>query len=466
MPCAKKAMDRLVTTELEKIVGKDFLLTDRARIENYLNDESPAFVRPTPAKDLLVVKPADAQQTSAILHLANKHRIPVFPRGGGTGLAGAAVPTRDGIVISMERMNRIEVDKDNMMAVAEAGVTLAQLASAADEAGLAFPPHPGDDNAQVGGLAATNAGGSRAVKHGVMRQHVKGLEVVLPSSEILSLGGKLHKNNVGYDLMQLLIGCEGTLAVITKVTLQLYPKSAASITLIIPYDERGDALASVPELLRSGDPPLAIEYVERDLMEKTARHMSARWPVTTGKCYLIIIIAESDRDKMLKESLRISDVCRKRTKYETYAAESKIEQDNILAIRSNIYLALKNETADILDITVPTAALKNVMDAIDELANRYGVHFPTFGHAGDGNLHIHIMHRDEQSHRDVDNLRDEIYGIATRAGGVITGEHGVGKIRVSKISQFVSERELELMKGIKKTFDPNGILNPGTKVLL
>jgi glycolate oxidase len=459
-------MDSAAGAELERIVGKDFVLTERARIENYLYDESPTFVRPRPASHVLVVRPANAQEISEILQLANERRIPVFPRGGGTGLAGGAVPTQDGIVIALERLNRIEIDRDNMMAVAEAGVTFGQLMSAADEAALSFPPHPGDESAQVGGLVATNAGGSRAVKHGVTRQHVRGLEVVLPTGEVLSLGGKLHKNNVGYDLMQLIIGSEGTLALITKVTFQLYSKSACSITLIVPYDDRRDALASVPALLQTGDPPLAVEFVERDLMEKTARHIDAHWPVTTGKCYLIIILAGPDREQVLKESLRISDICRENTKYEAYAAESQSDQDNVLKIRSSIYFALKSETADILDITVPTAELANVTSAIDEVANRHGIRFPVFGHAGDGNLHVHILNHGDQTARDVEALRDEIYEIATRAGGVITGEHGIGKIRISKIHQFIPERELELMSSIKRTFDPNGILNPGTKIPL
>jgi len=457
-------MDRFVIESLESVVGKAHVITNREQMQNYLVDESPVSVRPRPANDLVLVKPANTQQVSAVLQLANKLGIAVFPRGGGTGLVGGAIPTQDGIILSVERINRIEIDKDNMMAIAEAGVTLDKLATAAQEAGLSFPPYPGDESAQVGGLVATNAGGSRAVRHGVMRNQVRAIEVVLPTGEILSLGGRVHKNNVGYDLMQLIIGSEGTLAVITKATLQLYPKSGATMTLIVPYSNRRDALSSVPKILRDAETPLAIEYVERDLVEDTAKHLAAHWPVKEGVCYLIIIVAESSRDQVLSESLKISEICRQDTTYETFGAESKSDQENILKIRSNIYTFLKTETMDILDVTVPTAELEKVMAAVEDIAEKQKALLPVFGHAADGNLHIHIMKKQGEGPEYVENIRQQIYEIATKAGGVITGEHGIGKVRTGKLQMFLGKKELELMKSIKTTFDPNDILNPGTKI--
>ena len=311
---------------------------------------------------------------------------------------------------------------------------------------------------------ATNAGGSRAVRHGVMRHHIRAIEAILTTGETLSLGGRIHKDNVGYDLMQLIIGSEATLAVITKATLQLYPKSGVTMTMIVPYDERSDALSSVPEVLENADTPLAIEYVERDLMEKSAKHLGARWPVTAGKCHLIIIVSEPSDEQVLTECQKIAEICHRHTTYEPYAAKSKGDQDNILRIRSNIYLALKKETMDILDITVPIATLEKVIRSIQEVANKQSASLALFGHAGDGNLHVHIMRKESQSLEDVDKLRNKIYQIARTAGGVITGEHGVGKIRIKKAEECFAARELELMRSIKKTFDPNGILNPGTKI--
>src|SRR5208337_3724469 len=237
------------------------------------------------------------------------HQIPIYPRGGGTGLAGGAIPTLNGIILSLERMNKIEIDAGNMMAIAEAGVTLSKLDESATSAGLSFPPHPGDENAQIGGLVATNAGGSRAVRHGVMRNHVRGLEVILPTGELLHLGGKVHKDNVSYALMQIIIGSEGTLGIITNATIQLYGKEGASITLVVPFDDRHAAIGTVPSILKQGVAPLAIEYVERDLMERTAKHLGRTWPVRTGKYYLLIIVGEDTRDEVLSKSLRISEIC-------------------------------------------------------------------------------------------------------------------------------------------------------------
>ncbi|HID11999.1 MAG TPA: FAD-binding oxidoreductase, partial [Candidatus Latescibacteria bacterium] len=256
-----------IVESLKKIVGDDWVITRRGLMEGYLRDETAGPSCPSPVTDAILVKPASTEEVSGILKLANEKGIPVFPRGGGTGLCGGAIPTKPGIVLSMERMSRIEeIDRRNLMAIVEAGVTLGDFIEAVEKAGLFFPLHPGDEGAQLGGLIATNAGGSRAVKHGVMRNYVRGIEVVLPTGEVLSLGGKLLKNNTGYSLMDLVIGSEGTLGVITRAVIKLYPRTKIALTLIIPFTSRHDAVSVVPKILQSGITPLAIEYVERDLV--------------------------------------------------------------------------------------------------------------------------------------------------------------------------------------------------------
>ena len=284
---------------LRRIVGDDWVVTQRDQIEGYLADEAFLGVRPKPAEDVVVVKPANPEEISAILKLANEEHTPVYPRGGGTGLCGGAVPTRDGIVLSMERLDRIiEMDKDNMMIVAEGGVTLEHLLKEVENAGLLFPPHPGDEGAQLGGIVACNAGGTRALKYGVVRNYVKGLEVVLPSGEIVRMGGKLLKNNTGLDLMHLIIDSEGILGIITKATMRLYPKFGATATLVISYEDRHAAIATVPKILQAGIIPLAVEYTEKSLMEETAAHLSMTWPAKKGKAQLIVIMAESNEDEL------------------------------------------------------------------------------------------------------------------------------------------------------------------------
>jgi len=459
-------MKKDVIERLESIVGKTYVVSERERMQNYLTDESTDIVRPRPASDLLLVRPANTQEVSDILRLANENNIPVFPRGGGTGLVGGAIPTQKGLILAMERMNRIEIDKENLMAVAEAGVTLETLSKSANDAGLFFPLHPGDETSQIGGLVATNAGGARAIKHGVMRNYVKGMEVVLPTGEILRLGGKLHKNNVGYDFMQFITGSEGTLAVITKVTLRLLPMFGATATLIFPYNDRNDAIRSVPKMIRDGRTPLSIEYAERDLMERTAKHLGENWPVKSGNCYLMIVIAESSREQVLSESMKIAETCQQMGALEPLFVEPRSEQDRILRIRSNIYPALKSQTADILDVTVPVSELAKLVDYVEELAKKENVFLPAYGHAADGNLHVHIMKGPTGQMEHVERLRDEIYGTAVRLGGVITGEHGIGKIRTGKLESYMTEKEIELMKNAKRVFDPNNILNPGAKVLI
>jgi glycolate oxidase len=461
-------MEAVLLRELESIVGSDQVITRRESLLNYLSDETPALLEPKPANDVVVVKPLRVGEVSAIVRLANDHKIPIFPRGGGTGLVGGAVPTSNGIVLSMERMTQIQIDKENLMADAEAGVTLGQLGSAAREQGLSFPPHPGDENAQVGGMVATNAGGSRAVKHGVMRNNVRAVQVVFASGKIVDLGGKVHKDNVGYDLMQLMIGSEGTLGVVTKATLQLYGSENASITLVVPYTSRASAIATVPKIMRQAGPPQAIEYVEKDLMARAAEHLGRRWPVATGLYYLIIILAEASRDEVLAKSVQISDACKEYTPLDVFAAESASDQENILSIRSNLYTYLKPQVLDILDIVVPISKLEQIVSTIQGIAKETAAPMPVYGHAGDGNLHVHIMRKEGVTDvsKYVDDLSDRIYKAATEVGGVITGEHGIGRTRLSKIEKYLSQEEVDVMRNMKRIFDPNNILNPGAKVPL
>jgi len=449
--------------EFEKIVGRDWVITERKSMEPYLKDETPEPMRPQASDDLILVKPSSTQEVSNILKLANAKRVPVFPVGGRTGLVGGSVPTEPGIILSLERMNKIQTDRDNLMAISEAGATLGDLVKAAEAADLFFPPHPGDEGAQIGGLIATNAGGVRAVKYGVMRNYVKGVEAVLPTGAIVNFGGRLLKNNTGYDLMQLVMGSEGTLCVITKAVIKLYPKSLFAATLVAPFESRLDAIASVQAILKSGAMPLAIEYIEVGELNQAAEHLGETWPVQEGKAQLITILMEPNENEMLSGCERISNVCEQNSSGEVMLAETKEEQEKILRIRSNIYTTLKPQIVDILDVTVPPSRLGDLMNLVDGIAQRYSIYLPVYGHAGDGNLHVHIM-KQEGRELPVKEIKREIYKASIDLGGVITGEHGVGKIRSGELDLVLSKTHLALLKGIKRLFDPNNILNPG-KVL-
>ena len=452
-----------IADKLQAIVGNALVLTEREAILDYLVDETPLSVRPSPVEDVVVVKPATVQETADVMKLANECRIPVYPRGGGTGLAGGCIPTRSGIVLSLERLNRvIEVDKENLMVVVEAGVKLEDLFKVADNADLLFPPHPGDEAAQVGGLVVCNAGGARAIRYGIMRNYVKGMEVVLPTGEILNLGGKLLKDVAGYDLMHLIIGSHGTLGVVTKVTLRLYPKFRESATLILPFQNRHQAIEVVPRILQEGILPSAIEYIDGDLMEQSAKQLGKEWPVGKSKALLIIIVTGSSKDEVYLSAEKIDRIAKEYNAVDTFVVENWRKQSDILKIRSNIYFILKPSTLDFLDVTVPPANIAKLLDIVDEVARKYNVEIPVVGHAGDGNLHPAILMktRGEIEKGDLEKLKTEIYDATVSLGGTITGEHGIGKIRVSNLVQYADKKAVDLMKRIKRAFDPNNILNP------
>jgi len=449
-----------VIEKLKAIVGDDWVITERQSIEGYLYDETPPPLRPKACEDVVVVKPRNAEEVSNILTLANEHRIPVFPRGGGTGLVGACVPTISGIVISLERINEIKVDAENLIAEVGAGATLRDLMDAAEKAGLSFPLHPGDEGAQIGGLIACNAGGARAIKTGIMRNCVKGIEVVIPTGEILTLGGKILKNNAGYDLMHLIIGSEGTLGIITKAWIRLQPREMASATIIIAFESRENALALVPKIFQEGLVPLAIEYVERNLVEQVAEKLGLKWPCTSAEYQLMIILSESSEETLLSGLEKLLELCEKAGAKEPVVAQTRKEQEEVLKIRSEIYSTLKPNMVDILDTTVPPARLVELIRTVNELEAKYGVYIPTYGHAGDGNLHLHLMVWDGWTEEKYDELRSLIYQKAIELGGTITGEHGVGYLRRNYLTKYLGEKAVELMKEIKKAFDPNNILNP------
>jgi len=450
---------------LQEIAGEDWVLTKREQIERYLVDETPLAIRPKPADNVVLVKPANAEEIAEILKLANSEKIPVFVRGGGTGICGGTVPTVDGIVLSTERLDKIEeVDTANLMVVVESGVTFGSMLKAVEDAGLFFPPHPGDEGAHVGGLVACNAGGVRAVKFGVIRNFVKGLEVVLPTGEMLKVGGKLLKNNQGLDLMHLLINSGGILGVITKVIFRLCPKFTSSGTLVVSYDNRHEAIDSVPKVLQSGVIPLAIEYVERDVIEISANKLGMEWPAAKGRAHLIIILIGDSEDEVYSQGEKVSDICERCNSVDILIAERREEQADILKMRSEIYTSLKDRVADVLDITVPPASIGVMMDKVDEIARRFNTTIPTYGHAGDGNLHPHLLN-DLPERGLLRQVKREIYQEAIKLGGVITGEHGLGVIRLPDLDLCPDGKMWELMRGIKRVFDPNNILNPGIGLL-
>ncbi len=423
--------------------------------ESYMYDETPPKIAPKPARNFVVVKPASTAEVSEILRFASKRRVPVFTRGGGTGLSGGAVPTMDGIVLSTERISKIEIDRGNRVAICGAGVTLKQLDEAAEKTGLSFPPHPGAETATVGGMIATNAGGVRALKYGTMRNYVLGLEVVLANGRVLKLGGRTLKNSSGYSLLHLMVGSEGTLGVITEATLRLFPSMGEMAVIGVPFTSMDDALECVIRV-SSEMLPLAAEFMEKRAVEIGEAVSGKRWVSKDGEAHLLLIFERFD------EAEKAAEIAMQCNAIDVLVATGKREQKDLLDIRGLIYEGLRDRIIEILDVCVPPASIAEYVRRSNELAARYGVELVTYGHAGDGNVHQHPLVYDgwERTYYD---FRKELLKLATEFGGVISGEHGIGVVKREELRELMPE-QYNLMVSIKKLFDPSGILNPGKVV--
>ncbi|UCC39230.1 MAG: FAD-binding oxidoreductase [Candidatus Aminicenantes bacterium] len=465
-----KKITKEIIERLEKIVGKENVIIDSERMVDYSHDEfSDAKMARMPE---LVVKPKTTDEVSLIMRLANEEMFPVTPRGGATGLCGGCVPTSGGIVLSLENMNKIiEVDLNNQMAVCEPGVTLMDFYSAVEEAGLFFPPHPGEESAMIGGVIATNAGGARAVKYGVIRNYVRGLEIVLPTGSLIHLGGKLMKSSTGYNLLNLIIGSEGTLGIITKATIQLMPSSEVVRYLIIPYSDLADAIETVPFLIRKKILPLAVEFVPMEVIQITEEFLKKKWPCSQGETHLLIILDASCSDEIDRFSEAVAEICMEKGALDVFVADSPEKQKQILDIRSKIYEVLKPNVVEVLDIAVPRGEIAKHVGKVNEVSQKYNIWLPTYGHAADGNVHTHIMKArledgriapvpEEEWREKSEKVREELYQDCKSRGGVISGEHGIGIVKKHYLSYVLEEEQLHLMSGIKHLFDPKNILNP------
>ncbi len=455
----EKVTDNLVAL-LTEIVGVRNVLTGDER-ENYARDEMPI---PKPALPDVVVKPEDTGSVAKILKLASERNIPVTPRGGGTGVCGGAVPIYGGIVLSLERMNRIlEIDEDNFVATVEPGVTLSDLYQAVEEHGLYYPLYPGEMSATIGGNVATNAGGMRAVKYGVTRHFVLGLEAVLPTGETIQTGGKFVKCSTGYDLTQLITGSEGTLAVITKIMLKLIAPPGRREILFIPFHELHDAIDSVPDILKERILPVGIEFMERDIINMVEQYTGKEIPLHEHEAFLMIIVEADSEDEIYRISSRIGEICLNHGAVDVFLPGSKRAKRNLLDAREKFYSVIRHfGTPDIVDVVVPRSRIAEFVEKVKGIACEYGIPLVTYGHAGDGNVHLHPMSQgtDKRGGK-VKELLNKIYEVGVSLGGTISGEHGLGFVKKGYLPMAADKNKMELMKRVKRAFDPNNIMNPG-----
>jgi glycolate oxidase len=451
-------------------IAGDRVIEDPVAREPYGHDEfaTAEFTRLPEA----VVKPAEEKEVAALLSLCSAHGVPVSVRGGGTGLAAGCVPAPGGIVMSMELLNGlIEADRANHTITVQAGMPLRKLYDHVQEMGLYFPPHPGDEGAHVGGAVAANAGGARAVKYGTVRRFVLGLQVVTADGQVMEFGGKYIKTSSGYHLVDLMTGSEGTLAVITQVTLGLLPPVGSVQTLVLPFPTVMQAIGAVPGMLAAGIVPCAVEFVEHTAIRCVERMMNLSWPAKAGTASLMIIVDGRDDEDTLGQAQAIAEVAEPAGAMEVLVADRKTRQAEILALRSNLYEAVRPQTIEGYDVCVPRSQVVDHVRFVHELEGRVGMPIPTFGHAADGNVHSHPLKatledgvfgaeipRWQEKHNAV---REALYADVISRGGVISGEHGIGLAKKQYLAANIGAAPVAMMRAIKTALDPKGILNPG-----
>lgn len=411
-----------------------------------------------------VVRPVSTDEVVQVLRFANQQRTPVVPRGAGTGMTGGAVPVNDAIVLSLDGMNNIlEIDEKNMIAIVEPGVINGHLQEKLEDSGLFYPPDPASMNfCTLGGNVAENAGGPRAIKYGVTRDYVLGLEVVLPDGRVLTTGGKNYKDVVGYDLTRLIVGSEGTLCVVTKIFLKVLPLPAETMTLLCTYSQINDAALTVSKITSSGIVPRALEFMDNGSIRAVESYREFGLP--TDAEALLLIEVDGSRASVSEEADKIASACISQNG-RVSVADDMFAKQRIWEARRAISPALYRikPTKINEDIVVPRGRIPEMLQALKGISEKYDLKIVNFGHAGDGNIHVNIMtdKNDKDEYQRARTAVEDIFRATLRLEGTISGEHGVGLTKKQYIGMELSETNLEIMKAIKKVFDPNGIMNPG-----
>jgi glycolate oxidase len=450
-----------IAAALRGVLGDAHVLSDLSSLTAHAADALGQGHPPD-----LVVVPGSTAQISAVARLCHEHRIPLVVRGAGTGYTGGAVPTHGGIVLSMARLNRIlEIDEANLIAVVEPNVINGDLQRAVEHVGLFYPPDPASlETSSIGGNVAECAGGPRAFKYGTTKRYVLALEAVLPTGEIVHTGSKAVKNVVGYDLTQLLVGSEGTLAIITKITLRLIPKPPARATLSASFASVRHAVDAVSALIARRAIPAAIELIDEDSLRAVEAH-TGRAVVSKGATALLIVECDGTPSAVDEEMTRVAEACRETGALDLTRAATESEREALWHVRRQISLALK--ATGLLkinhDVVVPRGRVPELFDVVADLEQRYALNVASFGHAGDGNIHVNLMvNRDDQAERArAGQAERELFERVVALEGSISGEHGIGFAKARYLPIELSPDEIALMKRIKQAFDPNDILNPG-----
>lgn len=448
---------------LREVCGEKRVFPGEEINEDYCHDEMASIHRRPEA----LVIPSSTGEVAAIMRYACEQRLPVTPRGQGTGLVGGAVPLYGGILLDMTGMNRIlELDEENLTLTVESGVMLMDVIKFVEERGLFYPPDPGEKSATIGGNINTNAGGMRAVKYGVTRDYVRGLEVVLADGRILEVGGKIVKNSSGYSLKDLFVGSEGTLGIVTKAILRLLPLPRRKLSLLIPFLSLETAIAAVPKIIRSRAVPTAVEFMQREVILAAEEFLGRKFPDKTGDAYLLLTFDGNSKEEINQAYDDVAEICLASGAIDVLISNSDERNESIWAARGAFLEAIKASTTAMeeCDVVVPRNHVAEFVCFTHELQKKYQVRIRSFGHAGDGNLHIYLL-RDEMDEpawkRNMAEIFQEMYLRAGELGGKVSGEHGIGFAKQGYLRRSVGPDQMALLSGIKAVFDPRNILNPG-----
>ncbi len=415
----------------------------------------------------IVVQAINTEEVSKVMKYAYENNIPVTPRGSGTGLVGAAVPLKGGIVIDLSRMNRmLELDEENLTLTLESGVLLMDIGKYVEEFDLFYPPDPGEKSATIGGNISTNAGGMRAVKYGVTRDYVRGLEVVLPNGDVVNLGGKVVKNSSGYALKDLIVGSEGTLGIVTKAILRLLPLPKKVLSLLIPFESLERAIDTVPKIIKSKSIPTAIEFMQREAILAAEEFLGKSFPDKSSDAYLLLTFDGNSTEEIEKDYENVANICLEAGALDVLISDTEERQESIWSARGCFLEAIKALTTEMdeVDVVVPRNQIGEFVTFTHELEHKANIRIKSFGHAGDGNLHVYILRDDLDEEIWQSKLKEVMqimYDKAKELEGQVSGEHGIGFAKKGYLKESLPNECIDIMKGIKLAFDPKNILNPG-----
>ena len=454
-----------IIAELKTVIGKEFVLADEENKLHYGHDETEDLVY----KPGVIVRPSSTSEVSAVMKLCFDRNIPITPRGAGTGLSGGALPVFGGVLLSMDRFNKIIfIDEENFQVTVEPGVITEVLQNTVKEKGLFYPPDPASKGSCfIGGNIAENSGGPKAVKYGVVKDYVLNLEMVLPNGEIIWTGANVLKNATGYNLTQLIVGSEGTLGIVTKIVLRLIPHPTNDVLMLAPFSSAEKACEAVNAIFRAGVSPSGLEFMERDAIEWAAKHIGeTNLPVNENiEAHLLIEVDGNDMDALYRDAEKITEVLQQFNCGEILFADTAQQKSDLWKLRRSVAEAVKmNSVYKEEDTVVPRAKLPQLLKGVKTISKNFGFKSVCYGHAGDGNLHVNIIKGnltdDEWNNNITEGIR-EIFKLVIELGGTLSGEHGIGFVQKPYMEIAFNKTQLQLMKDIKKVFDPKGIMNPG-----